>query len=168
MSRAWAGEDERKRMSHAATGLSRASPASCAHPSGEQRHRGLEPVSDLTLASAAAQAVRMVPGVVDLSPGYAAPAATYGPGQRVAGIVVHRPTTEEIVLEVHVVISEAHCALASADSSSKLVERDSHDAEESGPVSEIASRVRNVVCATVQSMAAQARVQVDVFIDDLR
>ena len=152
-------------MSYAATRLSPASPASCGPPSGGQRHRGPEPVSDLTLASAAAQAVRMVPGVVDLSPGYAAPAATYGPGQRVAGIVVHRPTAERIMLEVHVVLSEAHCELASANSASKLVE---HDSEESGPVPEIASRVRSVVCATVQSMAPQAHIGVDVFIDDLR
>lgn len=107
----------------------------------------------------------MVPGVVDLSPGLAAPVATYGPGQRVVGIIVYHPTTERVILEVHVILSESHCELAWADSGLEPVE---HDAGETGLITEIANRVRDVVCATVRDMASRVRVRVDVFIDDLR
>lgn len=122
-------------------------------------------MSDIELASAAAHSARAVRGVVDLSPGLVAPAATYGPGQRVAGIIVHHPTMERVILEVHVILSESHCERAWADLG---LEPDEHDAGETGPVTEIASRVRDAVCATVQSMAPQGRVRVDVFIDDLQ
>ena len=64
----------------------------------------------------------MAPGVVDISPGVFALAATYGLGQRVTGIVVHHLTpdhtpdqTPDVALEIRVVLSEAHCKMVAAD-----------------------------------------------------
>jgi uncharacterized alkaline shock family protein YloU len=47
-------------------------------------------VSEVAIARAAVAAVRTVPGVVDVSPGRYAEAATYGPGERVGGVAVRR------------------------------------------------------------------------------
>src|SRR3954451_10626412 len=58
-------------------------------------------VSEVSLARALVAAVRAVPGVVDVSHGQFGEAATYGPGDRVAGVVVSR-AGGVLDIEVHV------------------------------------------------------------------
>ena len=134
-----------------------------------RRGRPPKPVSDLTIANAAAQATRMAPGVVDLSPGLFALAATYGLGQRVTGVVVHHLTPDHtpdtIALEIRVVLSEAHCNMVAADAASDSIERET---ETAGILLEIASHIRGVVYESLRDIAPMLLVQVDVFIDDLR
>src|SRR5215467_1752491 len=102
-------------MSHATVRPSRASPNPAAQRASGQRDRPTGHISDVALASATERAVREVAGVTDLSPGLATPVATYGPGQRVTGIAIHHPAAEEVIFEVHVILSEAHCIMGSAD-----------------------------------------------------
>ena len=55
-------------------------------------------VSDFTIATAAAEAIRAAPGVVDISPGVFALVATYGAGKRLVGIVVRHLSSDQIAL----------------------------------------------------------------------
>jgi hypothetical protein len=57
-------------------------------------------VSEVTLARALVAAVRDVPSVADVSPGRFAEAATYGPGEKVRGVVVGR-AGGALDIEVH-------------------------------------------------------------------
>ncbi|HEX2349417.1 MAG TPA: hypothetical protein VHI51_13380 [Ktedonobacterales bacterium] len=137
----------------------------------ERSQRAPARSSDLALASAAAQAVRMAPGVVELSPGLYAPVATYGPGERVVGIVIHHSAPEQIVVEVHVALSESACEAAAKDAivgKDATLETAPGDAERRDPIREIASHIRVAVREAVRSVAPQVFAQVDVFIDDLR
>lgn len=172
-------------MSHAAVGQSRQSqsrqstaspetPGSPTQRDSERSQRAPARSSDLALASAAAQAVRMTPGVVDLSPGLSAPVATYGPGQRVVGIIIHHPAPEQVVVEVHVALSASECETAAgdardvADAKGATQETAIDESERRGPIGEIASHVRVAAREAVQRVAPQVSAQVDVFIDDLR
>lgn len=152
-------------MSHAAVRQPEGAREDPAHQEPAQRMAHVEWVSDITVASAVAQAVRTVPGVMDLSPGLSTPAATYGAGRRVTGIVVHHSTPDDIALEVHVVLSEAHCAAAPADA---IVDSPASGAQDRGVLAGIASQIREVVYKAVHETASLALVRVDVFIDDLR
>lgn len=154
-------------MSHAAIKQLAASPAETAHYDSIQPERRPNQVSDLALASAAAQAARTVPGVIDLSSGLVTLAATYGPGQRVTGVVVHHVSPDkpdEVVLEIHVVLSEAHCKTTLAAAVGPV----GHDTESLGILTDIANQIRRAVYDTLQDVAAQAPVRVDVLVDDLR
>lgn len=137
-----------------------------------RRGRPPKPVSDFTIASVAAQATRMAPGVMDLSPGLFALAATYGLGQRVTGVVVHHLTPDHtpdtIALEIRVVLSEAHCKMLAADAASDSIDSIERDTEAPGVLLEIASHIRGVVYESLRDIAPMLLVQVDVFIDDLR
>lgn len=147
-------------VSHAAMSQPAAPPSETAQP-----ERVAERVSDLALARAAAQAVRAVPGVVDLSPGLVALAATYGSGQRVTGVVVHHLTPDTVVLEIHVVLSEAHCNTALAAATPHSMGRES---ESLAVLTDIANRIRAAVNDTARDIAAPVLARVDVLIDDLR
>jgi hypothetical protein len=57
-----------------------------------------EYLSDLVLADA----IRAIPGVVDMGQGLFAGAATYGPGKHIADIVFQHSATGERSVEVHV------------------------------------------------------------------
>lgn len=155
--------------SHPAVRRSKASPHTPVQQGGAKRRRPSAPerVSDIALAGAIAQAVRAVRGVADLSPGLGAPAATYGPGQRVSGIVVRHlaPAPDRLALGVHVVLSESSCEPAAADSGGSPAP---YRPEGPGAMTTIADRIREAVRATVRSMALPAPVAVDVFVDDLR
>lgn len=131
----------------------------------ELRERAPERVSDIALASDVAQAVRKVPGVVDLSAGHVALAATYGSGQRVTGVVVHHLSQDEVVLEVHVILSEAHCTTVSSGAASRSAGSDS---DGFGLLNDMASRIRGVVYDVVKDMPSLVLVRADVLIDDLR
>lgn len=164
-------------MSHAAVRQSRQSTAapetteSSTRRDSERSQRAPERSSDLALASAAAQAARMAPGVVDLSPGLRAPAATYGPGERVVGIIIHHSAPEQVVVEVHVTLSASACEAAAKDAivgKDAALEMATDDAELRGPIREIASHIRVAVREAVRSVAPQVVAQIDVFIDDLR
>ena len=157
-------------MSHATVTRPAARPTVPAHEQTARQRRPLKKVSDLTIASAAAQAARMAPGVVDLSPGLFALAATYGLGQRVTGVVVHHLTPDHTPDQgshsrIRVVLSEAHCKMVAADAASDAIERET---EAPGILLEIASHIRGVVYESLRDIAPMLLVQVDVFIDDLR
>jgi uncharacterized alkaline shock family protein YloU len=102
-------------------------------------------VSEVSLARAVVAAVRGVPSVADVSPGRFAEAATYGPGEKVRGVVVGR-ARGALDIEVHL------CALY-ADS---LV------------LPELAARVRSAVRQSVEALGAGPLGRVDVAFDDLR
>jgi len=152
-------------MSHASVRQSGATREESPHQEVAQRVAPLGRVSDITIASAVAQAVHTVPGVVDLSPGRATPAATYGAGRRVTGVVVHHPTPDDVALEVHVVLSEAHCTTPSTNATGDSTASGSQG---HGVLADIASRIREVVYGAIQAMASLVLVRIDVFIDDLR
>jgi hypothetical protein len=57
-------------------------------------------VSEVRLARAVVVAVRGVPSVADVSPGRSAEAATYGPGEKVPGVMVAR-ARGALDIEVH-------------------------------------------------------------------
>lgn len=156
-------------MSHATVTQPAARPTVPAQKQTARQRRPVKKVSDLAIASAAAQATRMAPGVVDLSPGLFALAATYGLGQRVTGVVVHHltpdHTPDKVALEIRVVLSEAHCEMVAADAASDAIERDT---EAAGILLDIASHIRGVVYESLRDIAPMLLVQVDVFIDDLR
>lgn len=130
-----------------------------------QQERPPKQVSDLAIASAVAQAIRTAPEVVDLSPGLFALVATYGSGQRVAGVVVHHLTPDQIVLETRVILSEAHCNALWAAFASDSAEG---GAEGRGILTDIASRIREVVYESLRDITSPRLAHVDVFIDDLR
>src|SRR6185437_1434434 len=100
-----------ERMPHATAARPTARSRSAAAAPGETapREGPTDQVSDFIIATTAAQALRAAPGVVDISPGVFALVATYGSGKRIAGIVVHHLTPDQIALEAHVVLSEAYC-----------------------------------------------------------
>jgi hypothetical protein len=58
-------------------------------------------VGEVALAQAIVAAVRLVPGVADVTSGRFAGAATYGAREKVQGVVV-RPTADGLDVEVHV------------------------------------------------------------------
>lgn len=164
-------------MSHAAVRQPRqssASPETTESPTqrdSEWSQRAPERSSDLALASAAAQAARLAPGVVDLSPGLYAPVATYGPGERVVGIIIHHTAPEQVVVEVHVALSASQCEAVAKDAivgKDAALDTATDDAERHGPIREIASHIRVAVREAVRSVAPQVVAQIDVFIDDLR
>jgi hypothetical protein len=122
-------------------------------------------VSDFTIATAAAEAIRAAPGVVDISPGVFALVATYGSGKRVVGIVVRHLTPDQIALEAHVVLSEAYChemlAAAATDSARPRTEGGS-------VLGDIANRIREVARGGLRDTVSSPLARVDVYIDDLR
>jgi uncharacterized alkaline shock family protein YloU len=101
--------------------------------------------TEVGLARAVAEAVRAVPGVADVSPGQFAERATYGPGEKVPGIVVAR-VDDGLQIEVHVC---AHYTKA-------LV------------LPELAARVRTAVRQTVEARDTRPLRRVDVAIDDVQ
>jgi hypothetical protein len=82
---------------------------SVAHSSAASDHdprpaTTLPGASDIEIARAVADAVRATPVVLELSPGTVELAATYGPRERIAGVVVRRPNAHDVIIEVHVVL----------------------------------------------------------------
>jgi uncharacterized alkaline shock family protein YloU len=124
-------------------------------------------MSDFTIATAAAQAIRAAPGVVDISPGVFALVATYGSGKRIAGIVVHHLTSDQIALEAHVVLSEAYCNEMSAATETESDRRKSR-VEGKSVLGDIADRIREAVVSGLRGTTSLPLARVDVYIDDLR
>ncbi|HEX5546206.1 MAG TPA: hypothetical protein VFX24_02290 [Ktedonobacterales bacterium] len=122
-------------------------------------------VSDFTIATAAAEAIRAAPGVVNISPGVPALVATYGAGKRVAGIVVRHLTPDQLALEAHVVLSEAYCHEMSAAAATDSAR---HGTEGGSVLGDIADRIREAAHGGLRDTISSPLARVDVYIDDLR
>ena len=145
----------------ARSGSAAAAPSEFAPPEGPA-----DQVNDFIIATAAAQALRAAPGVVDISPGVFALVATYGSGARIAGIVVHHLTPDQIALEAHVVLSEAYCQEMSA--AAKEPARRERGTAGKSVLGEIADRLREAVVGGLRGTTSLPLARVDVYIDDLR
>lgn len=150
------------------TARSRSAAAAPATPSETApRESPTDQVSDFTIATAAAEALRAAPGVVEISPGVFALVATYGSGARIAGIVVHHLTPDQIALEAHVVLSEAHCQEMWTAAATEPARRERGTAGKS-VLGEIADRLREAVVGGLRGTTSLPLARVDVYIDDLR
>ena len=147
------------------TARSTSSAAGAAPHEVAPREDPANPVSDFDIATAAAQAIRAAPGVVDISPGVFALVATYGSGKRLAGIVVRHLTPDEIALEVHVVLSEAYCNEMSAGAATDSARRGT---EGKSILGDIADHIREAVYGGLRDTTSPPLARVDVYIDDLR
>lgn len=101
-------------------------------------------VSELTVARTVQAAVRILPGVHDLSSGVFAEAATYGPGEIVRGVVVRR-LGGGLVVAVHLVVAYGD----------RLV------------LPDLANEVRRVAGQAIALLGAAPVQRIDVAIDDL-
>lgn len=108
-------------------------------------HQEKTSVGDIAVAKAAAAAVSAIPGVADLSPGKVAEVATYGPGETVRGVAVHR-VNGAFDVEVHVIARYPP----------------------SGNLPSLADRVRRAVAEAAEQLGAAPIRGIDVTIDDLR
>lgn len=134
----------------------------------------LSGVSDIAFARAIAVAVRATPGVADLSPGLMALAATYGPHERVVGVVVrhtsahdtHETHGTDVEVDVHVIVAieAAADSVARGDESRATP---SGEASDVAVLTQIASRVRAAVYRVASSMNLAPLPTVDVLIDDI-
>jgi hypothetical protein len=121
---------------------------------------------DLALAVALAQAARAVEHIVTLGAGRYGTAVTYGPGKRVEGIVLRRPTpVEGATLPAYVV--EAHIIVDTAVVLQYATHRVSESAEP--PILlRIASRARHALAAALEQVRPHETWDIDIVIDDLR
>jgi hypothetical protein len=129
-----------------------------------ERHKSQEVsfhTSDITIAKLLAQAICATPGVVDLSPGLFAIEGTYGPGERLLGIVVRHPTPDALAIEVRVVLAEKMLREALSNEPFK-------NADRTPLLLRFADQLRTVVAHTICKPDAPALTAVDVAIDDIR
>jgi hypothetical protein len=118
-------------------------------------------VSDIAIAKLLARAICGTPGVVDLSPGLFAIEATYGPGERLPGIVVRHPTPDTLAIEIRVVLAKKLLREAlSAESCT--------DADRAPLLLRFADQLRTVVAHTISKPDAPVLTAVDVAIDDIQ
>ena len=117
-------------------------------------------LSDMDIAHALVQAIRNVPGILDMGQGLFAQSATYGPGRRIAGIALDHPGPGELTVEVHVILDERFLnkALSNAASSSDTT-----------PILlRFTGQVRAVVSQTLEHLGLPLPIMVNVTIDDIR
>ena len=158
-------------MPHATVTRSAAHPAASALATAPReaattpREGPANQVSDFTIATAAAEAIRAAPGVVDISPGVFALVATYGSGKRVAGIVVRHLTPDQFALEAHVVLSEAYCNEMSAAAATDSAR---HGTKGGSVLGDIADRIREAARGGLRGSVSPPLALVDVYIDELR
>ena len=120
-----------------------------------------EYLSDLVLADA----IRAIPGVVEMGQGVFARAATYGPGKHIAGIVFQHSATGERSVEVHVVLEEASLIKALSD----VPRPDAPSRTETTPMLQrITDHIRAVVSQTFEHLGLPTPSVVDMTLDDLR
>jgi hypothetical protein len=122
--------------------------------------------NDLALAVALAQAARAVEHIVTLSAGRYGTAVTYGPGTRVEGIVLRRPTPMEggplpaYKVEAHIIVTTAvvahHATLRVSESAEPPV------------LLRIASQARHALADTLEQLRPHETWDIDIIIDDLR
>ena len=124
-----------------------------------------EHLSDIVLANAIVDAIRAVPGVVDIGQGLFSKAATYGPGKHINGVVLRHSASGELAVEVYVVLEEASFIKAFSDVSHS-------DASSSSGTTPVLLRftgeVRAAVNQTLAHLGLPVPTMVDVTIDDIR
>lgn len=127
-------------------------------------------LSDTAIARAIASAVRATPGVADLNPGLVVLAATYGPNERVVGVIVRHPGPRDTVVEVHVTAEvetlpggEAQGGVSDESTGSAQM-----GASDAGVLTRIADRVRGAVYRAVRELGLEPPSAVDVLIDDIQ
>jgi hypothetical protein len=142
---------------------------------------------DVALALALAQAARAVEHVVDLGAGRYGVAATYGPGQRIRGIVLRRAAQTErsersegsaaaaSVVEAHIVVATAAVTSAMIPAARQRKRRPSpdhalgaSDTPETPVLLRIAEETRRALAATLRRLRPNERWDIDITIDDLR
>lgn len=137
----------------------------------------LRRTSDIAIARAVAEAVRAAPVVLDLSPGIVELAATYGPRERVTGVVVRHPNARDVTIEVHVVLrgslhdgSRQHATRGGASqrgvSSRKASAVEAHTGLD-GLLPRAADQIRRAVYRVAQGLDMPSLTEVDVLIDDI-
>jgi hypothetical protein len=132
---------------------------------------------DVALASALAQAARTVEHVVDLGAGRYGVAATYGPGQRITGIVLRNSAQPEgsaavaRVVEAHIVIALAVIvsgAAPIAQRKSATSTRGRSSAPGMPVLLRIAEETRGALAATLVRLRPGEQWDINITIDDLR
>jgi hypothetical protein len=139
---------------------------------------------DMALALALAQAARTVEYVVDLGAGRYGVAATYGPGQRIRGIVLRRAAQSEgsegsaaavPIVEAYIVVATAAVTRAMTPAARQRKRRLSPDLARGalGTPGEpillrIAGEARRALAATLRRLRPNERWDIDITIDDLR
>ncbi|HEU5349582.1 MAG TPA: hypothetical protein VFU63_13305 [Ktedonobacterales bacterium] len=127
----------------------------------------LSEVSDIIIARAVAAAVRATPGIAGLSPGLLALAATYGPNERVVGVVLRHFSPHDTVVEVHVVVgietipkTEPHKTVSDMSAPAGV--------SDGAVLIRVANQVRNAVYRAIAELNLPPPSAVDVLIDDIR
>jgi hypothetical protein len=126
--------------------------------------------SDIMIARAVAEAVRTAPMVYALSPGIVELAVTYGPRERVTGVVVRHPNPRDISIEVHVVL---HAALQTGSQQSEAARSRLHRRASAGAVggavlTRSANQIRRAVYRAVDRLGVEQPTGVDVLIEDIQ
>ena len=125
-------------------------------------------------ARAIAAAVRATHGVVDLSPGLMALAATYGSTERVVGVVVRHPVPHDTIVEVHVIVAtgaveaEPETEMREGVSDTPARASGSNASAEGAVLTRVADEVRGAVYRAVHELGLAPLSAVDVLIDDIR
>jgi hypothetical protein len=123
--------------------------------------------SDMMIAKAIAEAVRATPGIVGLSPGLQALAATYGVNERLVGIVVRHPSPGETAVEVHVTVAmEAMPSIEAQGSASSVAAQ--METSDSAALTRVANQVREAVYRAMQDLRLAPPSSVDILIDDIQ
>jgi hypothetical protein len=127
---------------------------------GEAQTPTAQMVSERLSDMAIADAIRDVPGVLDMGQGVFARAATYGPGKHIAGIVFQHRAPGELSVEVHVVLDETTLLKALSDISS--------NSDNPSILLRCTDHIRAVVSQTVEHLGLPVPTMVDVTLDDMR
>ena len=164
---------------HSAMSSQRAQDADGSDESGTVSRDGND---DVALALALARTARTVEHVVDLGAGRYGVAATYGPGQRIRGIVLRRAAQSEgsargaaaPVVEAYIVVATAALASAMAPAAQQSKQRPSPDHAlaalgtlEAPILLQIASEARRALAATLRRLRPNEQWDIDITIDDL-
>jgi hypothetical protein len=164
-------------MVHGAVSSQQTQDAEAPDESGASPH---DRNDDVALALALAQTARTVEHVVDLGAGRYGVAATYGPGQRVKGIVLRRSALSEgnaaaSVVEAHIVIAAAAVTSVMTPAAQQKKQRlpattvrRTSAKSESPVLLRIAAEARRALAATLQRLRSGEQWDIDIVIDDLR
>jgi hypothetical protein len=135
---------------------------------------------DVALALALAQSARTVEHVVDLGVGRYGVAVTYGPGKRIRGIVLRRPTqsggnASSSIVEAHIVVATAAVSSARTPTTQRSEQRMPTDIAHSASgtqrapiLLQIADDARRTLAATLWQLRPNENWAIDITIDDLR
>jgi hypothetical protein len=135
-----------------------------------QPARALAKVSDIAIARAVGETVRATPMVLDLSPGIVELAATYGPHERVTGVVVRHPNAHDITIEVHVVLhGSPHDGSEQAKARGGASHREATArTTRTAVLTRSAEQVRRAAYRAVQGLSMAPPAGVDVLIEDVQ